>query len=128
MGSDFPPPVNFYKVVIYILIVDIFQLRYLDYFINEIESRKIGSNEIKDGKSGSFKEKKETFLLKHLVYSLFFSLLVAIFPLFYDIKKTLDKSIMNNLIWIVVVTAIGLIYSAFFYLFNKRIILKGKKF
>ena len=40
LGADFPPPIEFYWIVLLILILDLIQYKYLQYFLSKLRIRK----------------------------------------------------------------------------------------
>lgn len=99
-GADFPPPVGFIWVVALIAILDFVQYKYYPYFFNEMsKNRKI-----------SFK--------KNMIFFVVGGLIVSLFTLVARLDVTLQVGSINNLIWVCVVTTVGILYGIWFWIVN----------
>lgn len=103
LGADSPPPKNFYLLIILILILDLIQVKYLQYFLPRIRKG----------------EKK--FFLKNMLFYSFGGFLLSLLIFFGNSGPTLEVVIP----WILIISVVSLIYGIFFWFLN-GILIRGK--
>lgn len=104
LGADFPVPIGFIFLMFLTLVLTIIQSKYLKYLLPRID-------------------KEKTFLKTAIIFiisSFILSLMIIFIYNYIGIKQTL----IDQIIWCVVVTSIGSIYGICFWLFNKYLIKK----
>jgi hypothetical protein len=99
LGADFPPPIGFIWLVLLIIVLDIIQSFYLkNYFLMHIENNK----------------NTKLFFMNALYY-LAGGLIIAILT---SISNFQSVGLLNTLIWIIVLTLVGVLYGIIFWVFN----------
>lgn len=99
LGADFPPPIGFIWIVLLTLLLDVIQSYYLyHYFLSRIKNR------------------KETKLF--LINSLFYLIGSLVLAILISIPNLLTIEVHYALVWIAVVTLVGVLYSIIFYIVN----------
>jgi hypothetical protein len=109
LGADFPPPIGFIWVVVLILLLDLIQWKYLHFFLEQIH-----------------KKRKHLFSL-NLLFFLIGGILVSLFALAANNNTTLSMRGIDIIIWIVVVSLVGLFYGVYFWFFNRLLLRKSIK-
>lgn len=99
LGADFPPPMGFIWLVLLIFVLDIVQTHYLrQYFLPHIEN-----------------EKKTKLFIRNTLFYFLGGLIISILTVLSNFQTI---GALSTLIWIAMVTVVGVFYGIAFWFFN----------
>ncbi|MGH4140472.1 hypothetical protein [Clostridium sp.] len=101
LGADKPPPIGFLWLVLLTAFLDGIQFLYLKVFLPKL-----------------FCSANKLFI-KNLMFSTFGGLAVGLLVILINFQQFLSIGLLNNAIWLAVITIVGLLYGIFFYWFNR---------
>lgn len=104
LGADKPPPIGFLWLVLLTGFLDGIQYLYLKVFLPKL-----------------FCSANKLFI-KNLMFSTFGGLVVGLLVMIVNFKQFLSSGLLNNVIWLAVLTIVGLVYGIYFYWFNRILI------
>lgn len=105
LGADKPPPHGFIYVVLLIIFLDGIQYLYLKSFLPNL-----------------YKVTDKRLFFKNIIIFTIVGLVLGLLVLIINYNRLFGMGIFNILIWLFVLSLVGLLYSIWFYIFNSILI------